>query len=43
LSIALNRLIPRRQPVLSFLSRRNAVNRGLGRIRHRALQAFGQA
>lgn len=43
LSIALNRLIPRRQPVLSFLSRRNPVNRGLGRIRHRALQAFGQA
>src|SRR3954464_3533252 len=43
LSIALNRLIPRRQPVLSFLSRRRRVNRGLSRIRHRALQALGQA
>jgi tetratricopeptide (TPR) repeat protein len=43
LTIALNRLIPRRPPVFSFLSRRNLVNRGLGRLRHRALQAFGQA
>jgi len=43
LTIALNRLIPRRTPVFSFLSRRNPFNRSLGRLRHRALQAFGQA
>jgi predicted Zn-dependent protease len=43
LSIAMNRLIQRRSPVLSFLSRKHFVNRGLGRIRHRALQAFGNA
>jgi Flp pilus assembly protein TadD len=43
LTIALNRLIPRRPPVLTFLSRRNPVNRSLGVLRHRALQAFGQA
>jgi predicted Zn-dependent protease len=43
LTIALNRLIPRRPPVFSFLSRKNVFNRGMGRLRHRALQAFGQA
>jgi Flp pilus assembly protein TadD len=43
LTIALNRLIPRRPPVLMFLSRKNLFNRSLGRLRHRALQAFGQA
>jgi len=43
LSIALSRLIPRREPVFSFLSRRNPLNRGFGRLRHRAMQAFGSA
>ena len=41
LSIAMNRLAKRRPPVFSFLSRRHFVNRNLGRIRHRALQALG--
>jgi len=40
LSIALNRLMQRREPVFSFLSRRHPVNRQLGRLRHRALQIF---
>jgi|SRR5690349_4052519 len=43
LTIAKNRLVTRRMPVLTFLERRHPVNRGLGRLRHRALQAFGQA
>jgi len=43
LTIAINRLVHRRKPVLSFLSRRNLLNRQLGLLRHRALQAFGQA
>ena len=42
LTIAMNRLVHRRRPVLSFLSRRNLLNRQLGLLRHRALQAFGQ-
>src|SRR5437868_12536233 len=40
LSIALNRLIHRRDPVFSFLSRRHPVNRQLGLLRHRAVQMF---
>jgi tetratricopeptide (TPR) repeat protein len=43
LTIAKNRLVPRKTPVFSFLSRQHPVNRQLGRLRHRALQAFGQA
>lgn len=43
LSIAMNRLIQRRSPVVSFLSRKHFVNRGLGRLRHRALQVLGHA
>jgi Flp pilus assembly protein TadD len=43
LTIAKNRLVPRKTPVLSFLSRQHPVNRQLGRIRHRAMQALGQA
>src|SRR4030088_860159 len=43
LTIAKNRLVPRENPVLAFLSRQHPFNRQLGRIRHRALQAFGQA
>ena len=42
LTIAMNRLVHRRRPVLSFLSRRHLLNRQLGLLRHRALQAFGQ-
>src|ERR1700739_2364089 len=38
LSIALNRLVHRREPVFSFLSRRHPVNRQLGLLRHRAMQ-----
>src|SRR5579859_3693287 len=40
LTIAMNRLTPRRMPVLSFLSRHHPVNRHLGKLRHRAMQAF---
>ena len=40
LSIALNRLAQRREPVFSFLSRRHPVNRKLGMLRHRAMQMF---
>jgi Flp pilus assembly protein TadD len=43
LSIALNRLTDRREPVLSFLERQHPVNRRLGLLRHRALQMFGRA
>jgi Flp pilus assembly protein TadD len=43
LTIAKNRLVPRKTPVFSFLSRQHPFNRQLGRLRHRALQAFGQA
>jgi predicted Zn-dependent protease len=38
LTIALNRLMQRREPVLSFLPRKNLVNRKLGVMRHRAMQ-----
>src|SRR5437762_13299762 len=36
LTIAMNRLTPRRSPVLGFLGRRNPLNRQLGILRHRA-------
>jgi Flp pilus assembly protein TadD len=42
LTIAMNRLVNRRPPVLSFLSRTNLLNRQLGLLRHRAIQALGQ-
>jgi predicted Zn-dependent protease len=42
LTIARNRLTPRRMPVLTFLSRQHPVNRQLGRLRHQAMLAFGQ-
>jgi Flp pilus assembly protein TadD len=42
LSIALNRLMRRREPVFSFLERKHPVNRRLGLLRHRALQMFGR-
>jgi Flp pilus assembly protein TadD len=43
LNIAMNRLTERRNPVLSFLSRRHPLNRQLGRMRYRALRLIGQA
>jgi Flp pilus assembly protein TadD len=42
LAIAMNRLMRRRQPVISFLKRKHPVNRKLGVLRHRALQMFGR-
>lgn len=41
LTIAMNRLAERREPVLSFLARKHPLNRQLGMLRHRALTAFG--
>ena len=38
LTIAMNRLTRRREPVLSFLNRQHPVNRQLGLIRHRAMK-----
>src|SRR2546430_4753911 len=43
LTIAMNKLTPRRSPVLGFLGRRNALNRQLGILRHRAMRLFGPA
>jgi Flp pilus assembly protein TadD len=42
LSIAMNRLTRRREPVLSFLTRTHPVNRQLGLIRHRALKMLNK-
>jgi Flp pilus assembly protein TadD len=42
LTIAMNRLTRRREPVLSFLNRTHPVNRQLGMIRHRALQILNK-
>jgi tetratricopeptide (TPR) repeat protein len=42
LTIAMNKMTHRRAPVLSFLQRTHPVNRQLGILRHRTLQAFGQ-
>jgi Flp pilus assembly protein TadD len=42
LSIAMNRLTRRREPVLSFLNRTHPVNRQLGLIRHRALMILNK-
>jgi Flp pilus assembly protein TadD len=43
LTIAMNRLVPRRTPVISFLKRTHPLNRSLGRIRHRTLNMIGTA
>ena len=43
LTIAMNKLTARRPPVLSFLGRKNALNRQLGILRHRAMKMFSQA
>jgi Flp pilus assembly protein TadD len=42
LTIAMNRLMQRREPVLSFLTRRHPVNRQLGLLRHRAMRMLGR-
>src|SRR5213595_1155587 len=41
LNLAINRLVQRRAPVFSFLSRRHPLNRQIGRIRHRTLEVLG--
>lgn len=43
LNLAINRLVQRRPPVFSFLSRRHPLNRQIGRIRHRTLGMFGSS
>jgi Flp pilus assembly protein TadD len=42
LTIAMNRLVERRPPVLTFLTRQHPINRQLGIIRHKTLRIFGQ-
>src|SRR5271154_3425116 len=42
LNIAMNRLVERRPPVLTFLTRQHPINRQLGLLRHRALSVIGQ-
>jgi len=41
LNLAINRLVERRPPVFSFLSRRHPLNKQIGRLRHRTLGMFG--
>src|SRR5579862_1209204 len=43
LNLALNRLITRRAPVFTFLSRRHPLNRSIGKIRHRTLEMLGRS
>jgi Flp pilus assembly protein TadD len=43
LSLAMNRLVERRRPVLNFLTRRHPLNRQLGVLRHKAMQIFSRA
>jgi Flp pilus assembly protein TadD len=43
LTIAMNRLMQRREPVLSFLKRKHPVNRQLGLLRHRAMRILGRS
>jgi Flp pilus assembly protein TadD len=43
LTIAMNKLTPRRSPVLNFLGRTHPINRQLGILRHRAMRLFGQS
>ncbi|MEQ1472359.1 MAG: tetratricopeptide repeat protein [Candidatus Acidiferrum sp.] len=42
LTIAMNKLLPRRSPVLRFLGRTHPLNRQLGILRHRTLGMLGQ-
>jgi Flp pilus assembly protein TadD len=43
LNLAMNRLIQRRAPVFSFLSRRHPLNRHAGKLRHKALNIMGSS
>ena len=43
LTIAMNKLLPRRSPVLRFLGRTHPINRQLGILRHRTLNMLGQS
>lgn len=43
LNLALNRLVQRRSPVFTFLSRRHPLNRQVGKIRHRTLELLGRS
>jgi Flp pilus assembly protein TadD len=43
LNLALNRLVQRRSPVFTFLSRRHPLNRHVGKIRHRTLELLGRS
>ncbi|MDP9338006.1 MAG: tetratricopeptide repeat protein [Acidobacteriota bacterium] len=43
LTIAMNKLLPRRSPVLRFLGRTHPLNRQLGILRHRTLNILGQS
>ncbi|HEY2352487.1 MAG TPA: tetratricopeptide repeat protein [Candidatus Acidoferrum sp.] len=43
LTIAMNRLISRRRPVLRFLQRTHPLNRQLGILRHRTLNMLGHS
>src|SRR5246127_2505378 len=43
LNLALNRLVTRRSPVFTFLSRRHPLNRSVGKIRHRTLELLGRS
>jgi Flp pilus assembly protein TadD len=43
LTIAMNKLLPRRSPVLRFLGRTHPINRQLGILRHRTLNILGQS
>jgi Flp pilus assembly protein TadD len=42
LNLALNRLVQRRAPVFTFLSRRHPLNKGVGKLRHRTLELLGR-
>jgi Flp pilus assembly protein TadD len=42
LTIAMNKLSPRRLPVVGFLQRSHPINRQLGMIRHKTLNILGQ-
>jgi Flp pilus assembly protein TadD len=42
LNIAMAKLTTRRSPVFSFLTRKHPLNRQLGMLRHKTLQAFGK-
>src|SRR2546425_13374847 len=43
LNLAINRLVQRRAPVFTFLSRRHSLNRQIARIRHRTLEMLGRS